>query len=911
MSNPPKLFLLDTMALVYRAHFGMIKNTRFTSKGFNTAAIYGFTNTLLSVLDRNKPTHIGAAMDCIAPTFRHIASEQYKSHRESQPEDITLAMPYIRKILDSFNIKILQIEGYEADDIIGTVAKQAVDDGCLVYLMSSDKDFAQLLTHKNIFLYRPGIAKQEIQILGQKDILLNWDIDRVEQVCDILGLQGDASDNISGVPKIGSKIASKLVKTYGSIENLLKNTHELKGSIKETIEQHADLALSSKELATICTSVPISYTYKDLSYTTYDDEKLKNLFIELEFRSLLDKMFSTKNSSSTINNPSELSLFNFINEVNKTNCSEDEKHCYRTLDNYDDIQSAVTDISKKKEISLFLNKTANKDEINKTLGIALGYSLNKAYYIPIHVLAADKEIENALRPLLENESITKVGYDIKSIISVFLKQNILLKGPFFDINIAHHLVVTEGSRGLSALAQNYLNYNFINAEANQEKTTEYLHACEMADIILQLQKKMHFELQKQDLNELFFRVEMPMIQILAEMENNGVRIDVAALKLISSEMENEIEILTKSIHELANENFNIASPKQLGTVLFEKLRILNNPKKTPSGQYMTNDEVLQGLAEKSILIKKILEYRELKKLKSTYVDALPKLISIEDGLLHTTYNQNVVITGRLSSSNPNLQNIPIRTTRGREIRKAFMARDENNVLISVDYSQIELRFMAHLSQDPTMIQAFEQKKDIHAATASKIFNIAIEKVDNDMRRKAKTANFGIIYGISPFGLAKRLNISKSEALEIIEAYFREFPYVKKYMDNTINLAKESGYVCTIMGRRQYLRDINSRNAIVRGHAERNAINMPIQGSAAELMKLAMIDIARWMQSEKCKTKLIMQVHDELVFDVLFDEIDLIKENIPKLMINAMHIKIPIEVKLSIGKNWFEMQENTL
>jgi DNA polymerase-1 len=906
MQKNSKIFLLDTMALVYRAHFGMIKNPRFTSKGFNTAAIYGFTNTLMGLIERNKPTHIGAAMDCATPTFRHIASEDYKSHRESQPEDITIAMPYIRKILDAFNIKILELEGYEADDIIGTVTRQAVADDCLVYLMSSDKDFAQLLTTTNVFLYRPGIAKQEIQILGQKDILSNWGIDNVEQVCDILGLQGDASDNISGVPKIGAKTASKLIKTYGSIENLLQNTHELKGSIRETLERHAELAISSKELATICTSVPMSYTYRDLVYTEYDEQKLKSLFIELEFRSLLNKLFNTSIHGSSLNKPSEISLFRLNDEGNRVNSIQSINHQYKILDVPDEINSSLTDLCNKKEISFFLDSADNTSETHDLLGIAMGYDIKHIFYIPIHAIAANTKIKESLRSLFESERVTKISYDIRSSIYRLRKHNIFLKEPFFDISIAHHLMIAEAPRGLTPLAQNYLGY-ILMSQHNDESIND-LYSCERASVILQLQKKMHLELQEQKLSELFFNIEMPVSQILVEMESNGVRIDINALSKISSEMESELTTFTQSIHKLANEDFNIASPKQLGIVLFEKLKLISNPKKTPSGQYMTNDEVLQGLASQNIIVQKILEYRELQKLKSTYVDALPRLISKEDGLLHTTYNQSVVITGRLSSSSPNLQNIPIRTARGREIRKAFIARSEDNMLITVDYSQIELRVMAHLSQDPTMMQAFHLKKDIHAATASKIFNVAPEDVNTDMRRKAKTANFGIIYGISPFGLAKRLNISKSEALEIIEAYFKEFPYVKQYMDNTISLAKQRGYVSTLMGRRQYLRDINSLNSIVRGHAERNAINMPIQGSAAELMKIAMVDITKWIKLKYLKTKMIMQVHDELVFDAPLDEIELIKKDIPSLMTNAMQLHVPIEVKLSIGKNWLEVKE---
>lgn len=898
------------MGLIYRAHFGMIKNPRITSKGLNTAAIYGFTNTLLGVLDRQNPSHLAAVMDCAAPTFRHLASEQYKSHREAQPEDISLAIPYIRRILEAFNIRVLQVEGYEADDVIGTMSVRAIQEGFFVYLMSSDKDFAQLLTTDKIFIYKPGFsANQEVQCLSQKDILANWDIENVGQVCDILGLQGDASDNIAGVPKIGPKTANKLIKAYGSIENLLANTSNLTGNIKDTLEIHADQALLSKQLATICTSAPLNCTCDELFYPSYNKEKLKDIFEELEFRSLLKRMFGTEtnqpSSESIVGLPD--SIFNF--DSKQINSIKSIDHTYVELKDEDHIKKIIDNACKKDAVSFFIHRKSIQNDDSEILGIAFSFVPNTAYYIPINQFIEDEKIKNHIRKLFSYPSICKVSSDIKSSIHILNRYNIAINNNFFDTYLANSLINTESPRLLSALVKNYLQYDMLSfGDLINDQANDCTLACETADILLQLYSKLILEIKDQELSNLFFNVEMPIIPILAEVEENGVAINSDILKVISKEMELESEILSEQIQNIANEKFNVASPKQLGIILFEKLKLVDNPLKTSSGQYVTNEEILQNLVSKHFIVEKILEYRELQKLKSTYVDALPRLVSPKDNLLHTTYNQSVVITGRLSSTNPNLQNIPIKTERGRQLRKAFIARDSYNLLLTADYSQIELRIMASMSEDPTMMQAFDQKKDIHAITASKIFHVTLDEVNNDMRRKAKTANFGIIYGISPFGLAKRLNITKNESAEIINAYFHEFPAVKKYMDETILKAKELGYVSTLLGRRQYLRDINSRNAVVRGHAERNAINMPIQGTAAEMMKLAMIDVSQWIKSEKLRAKMIMQVHDELIFDIPSTELLNFQITLPKLMISAMQIKVPIEINMAVGKNWYDMQK---
>ncbi len=927
-----KLFLLDAMALIFRAHFAFSKNPRINSKGINTGVILGFANSLIEILNKEKPTHIGVAFDAQGPTFRHEIFPEYKAHREEAPEDIKTGIPIVKELVKAFNIPGFELQGYEADDIIGTLAKEAARQGFEVYMMTPDKDFAQLV-EDNIYLYKPAYMGNAVDVLGVDEVLKKFDINRPDQVRDILGLQGDSSDNIPGIPGIGAKTAVKLIKEFDTVENLVVNTDKLKGKLRENVEKYGDQGILSKILATIITEVPVKLDEKTLEYKGFDEKRLKELFEELEFRRLAERVLG---SASIRPESTQLSMFDSMapsTKSSKGETADEEKeeekkekrnlagtiHDYHLVNTTSDIKKLVSYLQLQDEFCFDTETTSLSARDALLVGISFAWVPGEAYYVPVPENSQKSmEILELLRPALEHEKITKIGHNVKYDILVLKNYGIEVKGDLFDSMIAHYLIDPDTRHSMDVLAENYLNYSpvFIETligkkgakqgsmrDVAEELIVEY--AAEDADITLQLKQTFDRLIKEKGLEKLFHEVEIPLVRVLADMEFEGVKVDKNTLKQLSEELAEASLTLEQEIYEMAGVKFNIASPKQLGEVLFNKLKLIDKPKKTKTGQFATGEEILAGLASKHPIAAKILDYRELQKLKSTYVDALPALISEKDGRIHTSYNQAVAATGRLSSTNPNLQNIPIRTEKGREIRKAFVPRANDYLLMSADYSQIELRIMASFSGDESMIQAFKEGKDIHAITASKIYKIPLEEVTEDMRRKAKTANFGIIYGISAFGLAQRLGISRTEAAKLIEAYFTEFPAVKVYMDRVINEARERGYVETILGRRRYLRDINSRNATMRGFAERNAINAPIQGSAADMIKVAMVNIHRWMHEKGLKSKMILQVHDELVFDVFEGEKDILEKNVPEFMKTAIELRVPMEVGLGFGKNWLE------
>ncbi len=931
MAKPEKkLFLLDAMALIFRAHFAFSKNPRINSKGLNTGVVLGFTNSLIEILNKEKPTHIGVAFDMPGPTFRHELYKEYKAQREEAPEDIKIGIPIVKELVKCFNIPVIEKSGYEADDVIGTLAKKASKAGFEVFMMTPDKDYAQLV-EDHIYLYKPAYMGNAVDVLGVEEVLKKFDISEVDQVRDILGLQGDASDNIPGIPGIGKITAIKLLKEFGSVENLVANADKLKGKQRENVENFGQQGILSKELATIVLDVPVEFDEQALEYNGFDEEKLKILFEELEFRTLAKRVFGASTSGIVKPENTQLSMFGNTapapeaKEVEEIKEEVEKQNLYNTIHDYhlidtpELIKKLVTYLVIQDEFC-FDTETTSVDARNaEMVGISFSYVPREAYYIPIpEDQEKAMEIISLLKPVLENEAIGKIGQNIKYDIMVLRNYGIEVKGKLFDTMLAHYLFEPDMRHNMDVLAENYLNYIPVSIQtligkkgskqgsmrdAEVEKVVQY--AGEDADITLQLKHKFEKLIEKKGIDKLLFDLEIPLVNVLADMEYEGIKVDEATLKKLSSELAVSSDAIEKEIYDIAGVKFNIASPKQLGAVLFEKLILVEKPKKTKTGQYATGEEILARLANEHPIASKILDFRELNKLKSTYVDALPALISKKDGRIHTSYNQAVAATGRLSSTNPNLQNIPIRTAKGREIRKAFVPRDKDHTLMAADYSQIELRIMASFAKDESMIEAFKNGRDIHATTASKIFKVPLEEVDEDMRRKAKTANFGIIYGISAFGLSQRLGIPRKEAADIIEAYFIEFSAIKAYMDKVINDARENEYVETILGRKRYLRDINSKNATMRGFAERNAINAPIQGSAADMIKVAMINIHNWMNKEQLKSKMILQVHDELVFDVHNSEKELLEQNIPEFMNTAIELEVPMEIGLGFGQNWLE------
>lgn len=932
MSKPEKkLFLLDAYALIYRAHFAFSKTPRINSKGLNTGVMLGFTNTLLEVIQKQKPTHIAVAFDTSAPTFRHERYVEYKANREETPEDIKIGVPIVKDIVKAFNIPCLELDGYEADDIIGTIAKKAARQGFEVFMMTPDKDYGQLV-EEHIYLYKPAFMGNAVDVMGVNEVLAKWDIERIDQVVDMLGLQGDSVDNIPGIPGIGPKTASKLLKAYGSVEGLIANVGDLKGKQKENIENFAEQGLLSKELATINVGVPVEFNEDELKYDGADEEKLRPIFDELEFRTLLKRVFGeTPGTTGTAAGSADGQL-DMFSEASKAAINLDESAPSVQKDTVQTVEHEyyfINSEAKRKELVGFLaqqdeycfdTETTGIDAVEaEVVGMSFSYVKGEAYYIAVPPdFEEAKSIIQDFKGVLENNKILKIGQNVKYDMLVLKKYEVHVSGPIFDTMLAHYIIEPETKHNMDAIAEQYLNYTPISIttllgpkgknqknmrDIDPEEVTDY--AAEDADVTLKLKGILDEELKKEGLQGLLEKVEHPLVSVLADMEFEGVRIDENALKEMSSELQEASLIAQDEIYKIAGQEFNIASPKQLGEILFDKLKLIDKPKKTKTGQYATGEEILSQLANQHDIANKILEFREYQKLKSTYVDALPKMISPRDHRVHTDYGQAVAATGRLSSNNPNLQNIPIRTVKGREIRKAFVPRDENHVLLSADYSQIELRIAASFAEDKEMIAAFKNGRDIHATTAAKVFGVELEDVEPGMRRKAKEVNFGIIYGISAFGLSQNLGISRTEANEIIQSYFKEFSAIKDYMDKSIEHAREKEYVETIMGRRRYLRDINSRNATMRGYAERNAINAPIQGSAADIIKLAMINIHDWLKKEKLKTKMIMQVHDELVFDVYKDEVDYVKKNVIDLMMNAVKLEVPLEVEAGVGENWLK------
>lgn len=924
-----KLFLLDGMALIYRAYFALNKTPRITSNGLNTGAIMGFTNTLLEILKNQKPSHLAVVFDTEAPTARHIEFESYKAHREKMPEDLSASIPYIFKLITGFNIPIITKDGYEADDIIGTLAKKAEKKGFTVYCMTPDKDFGQLVS-ENIFIYKPARMGNGAEIQGVKEILEKWEITDVNQVIDILGLWGDAVDNIPGIPGIGEKTAKKLIQEFGSMENIIANADKLKGKQRENVENYAEQGLISKKLATILLDVPVELEEENLLIEEPNKEILEPLFNELEFRTIGKRVFGENNSvtDSSKNTNGQMDLFSLPQQADieeqvpysgPVNNLENTPHDYILVNTKEEQEALAEQLATLSSFCFDTESTGLDANLAAIVGLSFAFEKGKAYYVPT---PADRdqaqEVINIFKPVLENEQIEKIGQNIKYDILLLARYQVGVKGPIFDTMLAHYLIDPDTRHGMDVLAENYLNYKPLSIteligskgkkqgnmrDVELEIIKEY--AAEDADITLQLKEIFKPLLEETNTLNLANEVEFPLVYVLSEIERNGVRIDTNALQQFSQNLEIDIRQLEETIYEKAGVNFNIASPKQLGEVLFDKLKLDPKAKKTKTGQYKTGEDVLLALAYKSDIVQDILSFRQLQKLKSTYVDALPGLINPDTGLIHTSYNQAVAATGRLSSTNPNLQNIPIRTERGREVRKAFIPRHENNVILSADYSQIELRLIAELSKDPNMMEAFTSGHDIHRATAARVYGLELEEVTSDQRRNAKAVNFGIIYGQSAFGLSQSLAIPRKEAAEIIDQYFSQYAGIKKYMSEVLDFAKENGYVETILKRRRYLRDINSANMTVRGFAERNAINAPIQGSAADLIKIAMLGIQKEIAEQGLSGKMIMQVHDELVFDVPENEVEIFKEIIQTKMTTAIKTEIPLVVEIGQGKNWLE------
>ena len=923
-----KLFLLDAYALIYRAYYALIKSPRINSKGFNTSAILGFVNTLEDVLKKESPTHIGVAFDPAGPTFRHEAYKEYKAQREETPEVIRLSVPIIKDIIKAYRIPILEVPGYEADDVIGTLATEAGKRGITTYMMTPDKDYGQLVS-ENVFMYRPKYGDKEFDVMGVEEVKAKFNIKSPAQVIDMLGLMGDSSDNIPGCPGVGEKTAQKLISEFGSIENLLEHTDQLKGAIKTKVESNVEKIKFSKFLATIKIDVPVELDMDSLKRETPDEEKLRSIFEELEFRTLLERVFKSDKKPSAKPAPDKKSfqgdLFGFFADDNteeQKNLSlkrlEDMPYDYQLIDTEDKINDFLRIILTKDIFSLDTETTGTDAMTAELVGMSFSYEENQAFYVPVPQNRDEaQKIVDKFKPLFENENSLKVGQNIKYDMIVLANYGVTIKGKMFDTMIAHYVLQPELHHGMDYLAEVYLKYDTIKIEEligakgkNQRNmrdlspTDIYKYACEDADVTLKLKNILEKELESNGVKELFEEIEMPLVPVLAYIERNGVRIDTEALKETSKHFTIRMREIEEEIYKLAGMEFNVSSPKQVGEVLFDRLKIVEKAKKTKTGQYVTSEEVLESLKGKHQIVEKILDYRGLKKLLSTYIDTLPELINPKTGRIHTSFNQTVTATGRLSSSNPNLQNIPVRDDDGKEIRKAFIP-DDGCEFFSADYSQIELRIMAHLSGDKNMIEAFKEEQDIHAATAAKIYKIDINEVTREQRSKAKTANFGIIYGISVFGLAERLNVDRKEAKELIDGYFENYPQVKAYMDESIRTAREKGYIETIFKRKRYLPDINSRNAVVRGYAERNAINAPIQGSAADIIKVAMVRIYKRFMEEGIKSKMILQVHDELNFSVLSEEKEKVQQIVISEMEAAYKMKVPLLADCGWGQNWLE------
>lgn len=945
MSTQKRLFLLDAYALIFRGYYAFIKNPRINSKGMDTSAIMGFMNSLMDVIRREKPDHLAVAFDKGGSTYRLEMFEDYKANRDETPEAIKIAVPYIQELLKAMQIPIIEKAGYEADDLIGTLSKQAEKEGFKVFMVTPDKDFAQLVS-ENIFMYRPARMGNGIEIWGVDEVKQKFEIDNPLQVIDFLAMMGDAIDNIPGLPGVGEKTAKKFLAQYGSIETLLENTHELKGKMKENIEANKEKGILSKKLATILLDCPVEFDEDDFELSKPDVEKTDAIFQELEFRQMkaqFDKLFgsgkeydeiesngngdgSAKKAPQKKTTENQMDLFGFSEHEEDTASNsfyatlESTEHFYQIVQGDLGLKLFLQNLEKQTSVC-FDTETTGIDALNAELvGIAFSWEKGKGFYIPFPENQEEAKIlAEKFIPFFSNENIEKIGQNMKYDLKILANYGIEIKGPFFDTMIAHYLINPDMRHNMDVLSETYLKYAPKPIEAligkkgkNQlsmrqvevEAAKEY--AVEDADVTYQL--KQHFQpiLEKVGTKKLFDEIEIPLVQVLADMEREGIRLDVDFLKAISTDMEKEIAAFEQKIYEEAGESFNLASPKQLGDILFDKLKIGGpKPKKTKTGQYATGEEVLSYLAKDHEIVRNILEWRQLVKLKSTYVDALPEQVDAKTQRIHTDYMQTVAATGRLSSNNPNLQNIPIRTERGRQIRKAFIARDENYTLVDADYSQIELRIIAALSGEENMIKAFQNHEDIHKSTAAKVFNVPLEEVTKEQRSNAKTVNFGIIYGVSAFGLSNQTNLTRSESAALIDAYYKTYPRLKAYIQEQIEFARQHGYVETISGRRRYLKDINSANAVVRGAAERNAVNAPIQGSAADIIKIAMINIHKRLRAENWKSKMLLQVHDELVFDVHNSELEKIKPLIKSEMENAFQLAVPLVVDMGIGQNWLE------
>ena len=917
-----KFYLLDAYALIYRAYYGLIRSPRINSKGQNTSAIFGFLTTLNEVLQKEQPDLLAIGFDPAGHTFRHELFPEYKAQREATPEDIKKAVPIIKDLIKAYRIPILEVPGFEADDVIGTMAKAAVREGYEVRMITPDKDYAQLV-EPNLLMQRPGHGNAPWEILGPQEVCEKYGLQSPLQVIDYLALMGDAADNIPGCPGVGPKTATTLLQQFGSCEDIIAHSSELKGAVRKKIEEHVDEIKLSKVLTTIKTDVPLQYDFEQFKIEEPDKEALRQIFTELEFRSFLTKLDGPQKSSKSA--PVELSLFGSESTEDK---GDDSERLFSRLENLSYEYKLIENETEAKELADFLltneifsldTETTSIEALDaKLVGLSFSTEDFRAWYVPVsRETEKAKKILEIFRPVYENPKILKVGQNLKYDLTVLANYGIHLSGPLFDTMLAHYLIQPELRHNMDYLAEIYLNYKTIHIEeligpkgrgqknmGDLEPKDIYKYACEDADVTLRLMKPLAEELRKNSLEEVFQNIEMPLMPVLARMERNGVVLDTETLKEVENDFTVRLQTLEKDIYELAGHEFTINSPRQVGEVLFGELKLSEKVKKTKSGQYSTSEEVLRDLHSKHPIVQKILDYRGLKKLLSTYVEALPKLINPATGHIHTSFNQAVTATGRLSSSNPNLQNIPVRGEDGREIRKAFIP-EAGEIFFSADYSQIELRIMAHLSGDEHMIEAFNAGHDVHAATAARIFHKDIKDISKDERRKAKTANFGIIYGISAFGLAERMDVSRTEAKELIDSYFEMYPKIKEYISKAVDTAREKGYIETEFGRRRYLPDINSRNAVVRGYAERNAVNAPIQGTAADIIKIAMIRVQQRLDAEGCKARMMLQVHDELNFSVPTDEFDKVKRIVIEEMQGAYKMSVPLEADCGEGKNWLE------
>ncbi len=943
MADQKRLFLLDAYALIFRGYYALIKNPRINSKGMDTSAIMGFMNSLFDVIKREKPDHLAVCFDKDGSTERTELFPEYKAHRDETPDAIRVAIPLIKDILKAMHIPCIEVSGLEADDLIGTLAKQAEKEGYMVYMVTPDKDFGQLVS-ENIFMYRPSRMGNGIEIWGIPEIQNRFGVEHPEQVIDYLGMMGDASDNIPGLPGVGDKTAKKFIAEFGTLEGLLANTDKLKGKMKEKVEENAELGRLSRKLATICVTCDVTFDATDYELSEPDSEEVQKIFEELEFRRLKDqfiRIFSkdvpSEDQKTTIEEPiqknttqaagsGQFSLFGTegdssatLKEFSSRKTIKDVPHVYQSVSTGMSMQLFLKNLMKQPMVCFDTETTSINPIVAELVGIAFSWEAGKGFYVPFPEERENaQEIIEQLRPFFEAENIEKIGQNLKYDIKVLHKYNVAVKGSLFDTMLAHYLINPDMRHNMDVLSETYLNYTPISIteligkkgknqlsmrEISLERQTEY--AVEDADITFQLAKQFDKELNDTRTKELFRDIEIPLVNVLADMELEGINLDKEFLHSLSKDLENDLKNLEVKIYREAGEEFNIASPKQLGDILFNKLKLVDKPKKTKTGQYSTSEDVLSYLAKEHQIIRDVLNYRGLAKLKSTYVDALPEQVEESTGRVHTDYMQTVAATGRLSSNNPNLQNIPIRTERGRQVRRAFIPRDENYVLLAADYSQIELRIIASLSEETTMIEAFKNGEDIHASTASKVFNVALNEVTRDQRNNAKTVNFGIIYGVSAFGLSNQTDLSRTEAKELIDTYYKTYPKLRNYISEQIDFAREHGYVQTVLGRRRYLKDINASNAVVRGAAERNAVNAPIQGSAADIIKIAMINIHRKLKEGNFKTRMLLQVHDELVFDVYKQELEDLQEMIKTEMENAYELLVPLDVELGIGENWLE------